>query len=78
MFFSKYSASGNDFILTHTFGFQKRVWDKLAQKICNRHLGVGADGLIVLKPHLECDFEEGDFTVNNRGGGFGHSGGNVI
>lgn len=57
MFFSKYSASGNDFILTHTFGFQKRVWYKLAQKICNRHLGVGADGLIVLKPHLECDFE---------------------
>lgn len=57
MFFSKYSASGNDFILTHTFGTQKRAFDKLAQKICNRHQGVGADGLIILKPHLEYDFE---------------------
>lgn len=57
MFFSKYSASGNDFILTHTFGTQKRAFDKLARRICNRHQGVGADGLIILKPHLEYDFE---------------------
>ncbi|MBD5165249.1 diaminopimelate epimerase [Helicobacter sp.] len=57
MFFSKYSASGNDFIITHIFGAQKHAFDKLAQRICNRHQGVGADGLIILKPHLEYDFE---------------------
>ncbi|TLD82709.1 diaminopimelate epimerase [Helicobacter sp. MIT 11-5569] len=57
MFFSKYSASGNDFIITHTFGKQNQAFDKLAQRICNRHQGIGADGLIILKPHLEYDFE---------------------
>ncbi|MBX7490468.1 diaminopimelate epimerase [Helicobacter turcicus] len=57
MFFSKYSASGNDFIITHIFGMQPHGFDKLAQRICNRHQGVGADGLIILKPHLEYDFE---------------------
>lgn len=35
-------------------------------------------GQLLIVPHLECDFEEGDFTVHNRGGGFGHSGGNVL
>lgn len=57
MFFSKYSASGNDFIITHTFGKQTYAFNALARKICNRHQGVGADGLIILKPHLEYDFE---------------------
>ena len=35
-------------------------------------------GQLLIVPHLECDFEEGGFTANNRGGGFGHSGGNVL
>ena len=35
-------------------------------------------GQLLIVPHLMCDFEEGDFTANNRGGGFGHSGGNVL
>lgn len=35
-------------------------------------------GQLIIVPHLMCDFEEGDFTVHNRGGGFGHSGGNVL
>lgn len=57
MIFSKYSASGNDFILTHTFKFKEGSWAELAKRICHRQEGVGADGLIVLKPHLTYDFE---------------------
>ena len=57
MFFSKYSASGNDFILTHSFNHPKDFFAKLAPKICHRQLGVGADGLIILKPSKELDFE---------------------
>ncbi len=52
---TKYSASGNDFIIFHSF--IKRDRSSLAKKLCNRFEGVGADGLIVLIPHKEVDFE---------------------
>ena len=51
----KYSASGNDFILFHTF--IKRDRSELAKSLCDRQEGIGADGLIVLLPHSEYDFE---------------------
>lgn len=52
---SKYSASGNDFVIFHTF--KKRDLTKLAIKLCDRQNGVGADGLIALVPHSKYDFE---------------------
>jgi len=52
---SKYSASGNDFIIFHSF--IKKDRKELAIKLCNRYEGVGADGLIVLIPHSKYDFE---------------------
>jgi len=55
MMMSKYSASGNDFVLFHTF--VKRERSALAKMLCDRQNGIGADGLIVLVPHDEHDFE---------------------
>ncbi len=52
---AKYNASGNDFVIFHTF--LKKSRNKLAKKLCNRQKGVGADGLIVLIPHNSYDFE---------------------
>jgi diaminopimelate epimerase len=52
---TKYSANGNDFVLFHTF--VKKDFTKLAVELCDRFSGVGADGLIVLIPHDEYDFE---------------------
>jgi diaminopimelate epimerase len=52
---AKYNASGNDFVIFHTF--KKEARNTLAQKLCHRQKGVGADGLIVLVPHSEYDFE---------------------
>lgn len=49
MLLTKYSASGNDFLITTAFRRANRA--SLAQKLCNRHNGVGADGLVVLLPH---------------------------
>jgi diaminopimelate epimerase len=52
MFFcAKYSASGNDFVITHTFrrGDPQRRGE-LASQICNRFSGIGADGFIILLP----------------------------
>ena len=55
MIVSKYSASGNDFVIFHTFKKEDR--SELAKKICDRFNGVGADGLIVILPHEKYDFE---------------------
>ncbi|WP_200762936.1 diaminopimelate epimerase [Nitrosophilus alvini] len=52
---TKYSASGNDFVIFHTFRHKDR--SDLAVKLCDRFTGIGADGLIVLLPHESLDFE---------------------
>jgi diaminopimelate epimerase len=52
---SKYSANGNDFVIFHSDKELDR--SKLAKEICHRQDGVGADGLIVIIPHPNYDFE---------------------
>lgn len=52
---AKYNASGNDFVIFHTF--IKKDYSELAKKLCHRQEGIGADGLIVLLPHEEVDFQ---------------------
>ena len=52
---SKYDASGNDFLIFHTFIKKDRSF--LAKKLCDRKRGIGADGMIVLVPHNEYDYE---------------------
>ena len=52
---TKYSANGNDFVIFHTF--IKKDRSSLAKKICHRQNGIGADGLIVILPHNDYDFE---------------------
>ncbi|CAA6817131.1 MAG: Diaminopimelate epimerase (EC [uncultured Sulfurovum sp.] len=52
---TKYSASGNDFVII--IRKKKKDRSKLAKRLCHRHNGVGADGLVVIMPHQEYDFE---------------------
>jgi diaminopimelate epimerase len=52
---TKYNASGNDFVIFHTF--LKKPRNDLAKFLCHRQNGVGADGLIVILPHNKYDFE---------------------
>lgn len=52
---TKYNASGNDFIIFHSHKKEDR--SDMALKLCDRHSGVGADGMVVLIPHQEYDFE---------------------
>lgn len=52
---TKYSANGNDFVMITA---QKKLdRSALAQTLCHRQNGVGADGLVVVIPHPEYDFE---------------------
>jgi len=52
---AKYNASGNDFVIFHTFKEEDR--SVLARTLCDRQKGIGADGLIVLLPHDTYDFK---------------------
>ena len=52
---SKYSANGNDFVIFHSETKVDR--SELAREICHRQDGVGADGLIVIVPNADYDFE---------------------
>jgi len=52
---TKYSANGNDFIIYHSDKKEDRSEE--AKKLCHRQKGVGADGLVVVIPHKDYDFE---------------------
>ena len=52
---TKYSANGNDFIMF--LAQEKSDRSQLARELCHRQNGVGADGLVVLLPHPDYDFE---------------------
>ncbi len=47
MQFDKYEATGNDFLLFKTLPNSP---DLIAKKVCDRHFGIGADGLIAPVP----------------------------
>ncbi len=47
--FYKFHGAGNDFVLSDTRNMSDSLFDAaLIKKICDRHLGIGADGLILL------------------------------
>jgi diaminopimelate epimerase len=48
--FSKAHAYGNDFLYVRADAVAGRVPDALARELCDRHCGVGADGLILYEP----------------------------
>jgi len=54
MKFAKMQATGNDFILIEA-GETDRDWSSLAKAMCQRHFGVGADGLILVLPSKVAD-----------------------
>jgi diaminopimelate epimerase len=55
MDFTKMHGAGNDFVMVDGRKM-KRDWSKLAITVLNRHLGIGADSLIVLLPSDKADF----------------------
>jgi len=55
MDFTKLQGAANDFVLIEAEGMH-RDWSQLALAICDRHLGVGADGLLLLLPSDKADF----------------------
>jgi diaminopimelate epimerase len=71
--FTKYHALGNDYIVVDPVGLSGELTAHQIQRICDRHYGVGSDG-ILLGPydHATCDF--GLRLFNPDGGEFEKSG----
>ena len=55
MDFTKMQGAANDFVLVEAGGMQ-RDWPGLAIAMCDRHLGIGADSLLLLMPSDKADF----------------------
>ncbi|MBP2644721.1 MAG: Diaminopimelate epimerase [Firmicutes bacterium] len=57
MQFSKWHGLGNDFVIVN--GFKETVSDfkQAAIEICDRHFGIGADGLVFVLPSDSADFK---------------------
>lgn len=67
--FSKYHGAGNDFIMIDNRGDDRRIWEALDDEtiaaLCQRGLGVGADGLIqVIKPGGDVPYTMGYFNAD--------------
>jgi len=57
--FFKYHGAGNDFVIidNRKLDFPYKDQYKIIERICDRHFGIGADGLILVEEHEEYDFE---------------------
>ncbi len=66
--FHKYHGTGNDFILidNRDHAFNKYVDEDLLQDMCNRHLGIGADGLMLFEDSAKYDFNMRYFNPDGK------------
>lgn len=69
--FTKYQGTGNDFIMINQLSghtFLDGTETEVIQQLCDRRLGIGADGLILLQGATGYDFEMGYFNADGRRG----------
>lgn len=55
--FSKMHGLGNDFIVLYNIETGSYNLNKLAQKLCDRRLGIGADGIVLVLPSQTADIQ---------------------
>jgi len=63
MNFTKMQGTGNDFVVIEAAAL-RRDWKKLAISMCDRHFGIGGDGLILVLPSQKADFRMRIFNAD--------------
>ena len=62
--FTKWQGCGNDFVLLDCLQEDIQDYAALARKVCDRHYGVGADGILVVLPSDKADFRMRIFNTD--------------
>lgn len=77
--FFKYQGAGNDFIIIDDRDASFNLNDNdLVSWLCDRHFGVGADGLMLLRTASNADFEMIYFNADGKQGSLCGNGGRCI
>ncbi|HTY59126.1 MAG TPA: diaminopimelate epimerase [Bacteroidota bacterium] len=77
--FTKASGAGNDFVLVNNFGGDLHVdFSRLARAACDRHFGIGGDGLLVIEKSAKADFTMLYYNADGSYGGMCGNGGRCI
>ena len=77
--FHKYQGTGNDFIIidNRDLSLPPLAIDKI-KSLCNRHFGIGADGLMLLNTKAGYDFEMKYYNSDGREGSMCGNGGRCM
>lgn len=75
MRFSKLQAAGNDFILINGLEYRELELSSTAKKVCDRHFGIGADGMMTCEESKVADIK---MNYYNSDGSRGEMCGNGI
>lgn len=76
--FDKIEGAGNDFIVIDNRKRIVRNASKLAKRLCDRHRGIGADGLLLVQPSSKADYGMGYYNADGSYGGMCGNGGRSI
>lgn len=75
--FRKMHGAGNDFIVVNDPDNDFPIKTELISRLCNRRLGIGADGLILIRPDRDTDFRMIYFNADGKEGSMCGNGGRV-
>lgn len=76
--FYKYEGAGNDFVMIDNRKVRINPGQKLVKHLCDRHFGIGADGMILLEKDDRTDFSMRYYNADGNEGTMCGNGGRCI